>query len=89
MGKTSDLFKKIEDIKGIFHARMGIIKDRNINDLIEAEQIKWWQAYTEEFYKSLNDPDNLEPDILKCEVKWAQKPLLRTKLMDVTEFKLS
>ena len=80
MGKTRDLFKKIGDIKGTFHVRMGKIKDRNSEDLTEAEQIKKrWQEYTEELYKKgLNDPDNqdgvvthLEPDILDCEVKWA------------------
>ena len=75
MGKTRDLFKKIEDIKGTFHARMDTIKDRNGK---EAEEIKRWQEYTEELYKKgINDPDNhdsainhLEPDILECEVKW-------------------
>ena len=79
MGKTRDLFKKIKDTKAIFHAKMGTIKDRNGMDLTEAEDIKRWQAYTEELYKKgLNDPDNhdgvvthLEPDILECEVKWA------------------
>ena len=80
MGKTRDVFKKIEDIKGIFHARIGTIKDRNSKDLTETEEIKKkWQAYTEQLYKKgLNDPDNhdgvvihLEPDILECEVKWA------------------
>ena len=80
MGKTSDLFKKIRDTKGIFHAKMGSIKDRNGTDLTEAEDInKRWQGYTEELYKKdLHDPDNhegvithLEPDILECEVKWA------------------
>ena len=80
MGKTRDLFKKIRDTKGIFHAKMHIIKDRNGMDLIEAENIKKkWQEYTEELYKKdLHDPDNhggvithLEPDILECEVKWA------------------
>ena len=80
-GKTySDLFKKIRDTKGTFHAKMGTIKDRNGMDLTEAEDIKKrWQEYTEELYKKdLNDPDNhdgvithLEPDILECEVKWA------------------
>ena len=73
------LFKKIGDIKGTFHAKMGTIKDRNGMDLTEAEDIKRWQEYTEELYKQgLNDPDNhdgvvthLEPNILKCEVKWA------------------
>ena len=77
MGKTRDLFKKIRDNKGIFHAKMGSIKDRNGIDLTEAEDIKKWQEYTEELYKrDLHDPDNhdgvithLEPDILGCEVK--------------------
>ena len=80
MGKTRDLFKKIRDTKGTFHAKMGSIKDRNGRDLTEAEDIKKrWQKYTEELYqKDLHDPDNhndvithLEPDILECEVKWA------------------
>ena len=80
MRKTGDLFKKIRDTKGIFHAKMGSIKDRNSMDLIEAEDIKKrWQEYTEKTYKKdLNDPDNhdgvithLESDILECEVKWA------------------
>ena len=72
MGKTSDLFEKIRDTMGTFHAKMGSIKDRNGMDLIEAEDIKRWQEYTEEQYKKeLHDPDNhdgmithLEPDIL-------------------------
>ena len=80
MGKTRDLLKKIQDTKGIFHAKMVTIKDRNSMDLTKAEDIKKrWQEYTEELYKKdLHDPDNhsgvithLEPDILKCEVKWA------------------
>ena len=80
MGKTRELFKKIKDIKGIFHAKMGTIKDIKYMDLTEAEDIKKrWQEYTEELYKKdLHDPDNhnavithLEPDILECEVKWA------------------
>ena len=80
MGNTRDLFKKIRDTKGTFHAKMGSIKDRNGMDLTGAEDIKKrWQEYTEELYKKdLNDPDNhdgvithLEPDILECEVKWA------------------
>ena len=80
MGKTRDLFKKIGDTKGIFHAKMGSIKDRNGKDLTKAEEIKKrWQEYTEELYKKgLNDLDNhngmvthLESDILECEVKWA------------------
>ena len=80
MGKTRDLFKKIRDTKGIFHAKMGTIKDRNSMDLTEAEDIKKrWQEYTEEPYKKeLHDPNNhdgvithLKPDILGCKVKWA------------------
>ena len=80
MGKIRDLFKKIGDTKGIFHAKMGLIKDRNCMDLTEAEDIKKrWQEYTEELYKKdLHDPDNhhgvithLEPDVLECEVKRA------------------
>ena len=80
MGKTRDIFKKIRDTKGTFHAKMGSIKDRNGTDLTEAEDIKKrWQEYTEELYKKdLYDQDNhdgvithLEPDILECEVKWA------------------
>ena len=80
MGKTRDLFKKIRDAKGTFHAKMGSIKDRNGVDLTEAEDIKKrWQEHTDELYKKdLDDPDNhdgviihLEPDILECEVKWA------------------
>ena len=80
MGKTRDLFKKIRDTKGIFHSKMGSIKDRNVMDLTEAEDIKKrWQEYTEELYKrGLHDPDNhdgvishLEPNILECKVKWA------------------
>ena len=78
MGKTGDLFKKIRDIKGKFHTKMGTIKDRNGMDIIEAEDIKKrWQEYTEELYKKdLHDPDNhndvinhLEPDILAYEVQ--------------------
>ena len=78
MGKTRDLFKKIRDTKGAFHAKMGTIKDRNCIDLTEAENIqKRWQEYIEELYKrDLHDPDNhdgvithLESDILECEVK--------------------
>ena len=80
MGKARDLFKKIRDIKGTFHAKMGTMKDRNGRDLTEAEDIKKrWQEYTEELYKKdLHDSDNhngmithLEPDILEWEVKWA------------------
>ena len=79
--KTRDLFKKIRDTKGIFHAKMGLIQDRNGRDLTEAEEdiMKRWQEYTEELYKKdFHDPDNyddvinnLEPDILECEVKQA------------------
>ena len=77
MGKTRDLVKKIRNIMGTFHARMGMIKDRNGKDITEAEEIrKRWQRYTEELYKKgLSDPDNhegvvthLKPDILECEV---------------------
>ena len=74
MGKTRDLFKKIRDTKEIFHAKMGTIKDRNGMQLTEAEDInKRWQDYTEYLYKkkNLHNPDNLEPNILECEVKWA------------------
>ena len=80
MGKTRNLFKKITDTKGTFHAKMRSIKDRNGRDVTEAEDIKKrWQEYTEELYKKdLYDPDNhdgvithLEPDILECKVKWA------------------
>ena len=88
MGKTRDVFKKIRDTKGTFHAQMGSIKDRNGVDLTEAEDIeKRWQEYTEELYKSdLHDPDNhdgvithLEPDILECEVKWALESISMNK----------
>ena len=88
MGKTRDLFKKIGDTKGTFHARMSSIKDRNVMDLAEVEDIKKrWQEYTEELYKKdLHDPDNhdgvitqLEPDILECEVKWALESITMNK----------
>ena len=84
MGKTRDLCKKIRDTKGIFHAKMGSIKHRNVMDLTEAEDIKKrWQEYIEELYKKdLHDPDNhdgvithQEPDILECEVKWALRSI--------------
>ena len=79
MGKTNDLFKKIRDTKGTFHAKTGSIKDRNCMDLTEAEDTKkTWQEYTEPYKKDLSDPNNydgvithLEPDILVCKVKWA------------------
>ena len=98
MGKTGDLFKKIRDTKGTFHAKMDTLKDRNGMDLTEAEDIKKrWQEYTEELYKKdLHHLDNhdgvithLEPDILECEVKWALGSILRTKLVEVMEFQLS
>ena len=88
MGKTRDLFKKIRDTKGTFHARMATIKDRNGKDLKEAaETKKRWQEYTEGLYKKdFNDPDNhdgeithLEPDILECEVKWALESITTNK----------
>ena len=93
MGKTRDLFKKIRDTKGTFHAKMSTIKDRNSMDLTEAEDAKKrWQKYTEKLYKKdLRDQDNhngvnthLEPDILECKVKWAS-----TKLVEVMGFQLS
>ena len=92
MGKTRDLFKKIRDTKGTFHAKMGLIKDRNTMDLTEAEDIKKrWQDYTEELHKKdLLDQDNhngvithLEPDILECEVKWTLESIIQTKLVEV------
>ena len=87
MGKTKDLFKKIRDTKGTFHAKMGSIKDRNGLDLTEAEDIKKrWQEYTELYKNDLHDPDNhddvitnLEPDILECEVKWALESITMNK----------
>ena len=90
MGKTRDLFKKIRDTKGTFHAKIGSIKDRNGLDLTEAEDIKKrWQEYTEELYKKdVHDADNhdgvippthLEPDILECEVKWALESITMKK----------
>ena len=96
MGKTRDLFKKIRDTKGTFHAKMGSIKDRNGLDLTEEDIEKRWQEYAEELYKKdLHNPDNhddvitnLEPDILEREVKWALASL-RKKLVEVMEFQLS
>ena len=85
MGNTIDLFKKIGDTKGTFHAKMSTIKDRDDKDLTDAEEIKnRWQEYTEELYrKDLNDLDNHEgvvthlgPDILECKAKWSQEALL-------------
>ena len=89
MGKTRDLFKKIRDIKGTFHAKMGLIKDRNGMDLTEAEDVKKrQQEYTEELYRrDPHDPDNhdsvithLEPDILECEVNWALGSITTNKV---------
>ena len=93
--KRIDLFKKIRDTKGTFYAKMGTVKNRNSMDLTEAEDIKKWQEYTEEFYKiDLHDPDNhngvsthLELDILECEVKWALGSITMKKLVE--EFQLS
>ena len=88
MGKTGDLFKKIRDTKGTFHAKMGTIKDSKCMDLTEAEEIKKrWQEYTEELYKKdLHNQDNhdgvityLEPDILECEVNWALESITMNK----------
>ena len=88
MGKTRDLFKKIRDTKGTFHAKMGTMKDRNGMDLTEAEDIKKrWQEHTQELYKKdLHDPDNhdgvimhLEPDMLEYEVKWALGSIIMNK----------
>ena len=88
MGKTRDLFKKIKDNKGTFHAKMGSLKNRNGMDLTEAEDIKKrWQEYTEELYKKeLYDPDkhndvitDLEPDMLECEVKWDLESITMNK----------
>ena len=88
MGKTRDLFKKIRDTKGTFHAKMDSIKDRNGRQLTEADDInKRWQEYTEKLHKKdLHDPDNhdsvithLETDILECEVKWALESITKNK----------
>ena len=87
MGKTRDLFKKIRDTKGTFHAKMGSIKDRNGMELTEAENIKKrWQEYTKLYKKDLDCLDNhdgvithLEPDILECEVKWALESISMNK----------
>ena len=87
MGKTRELFRKIRDTKGTFHAKMGSIKDRNGMNLTEAEDIKKrWQKYTEELYrKDLHDPDNhgvithFEPDILECEIRWTLGSITKNK----------
>ena len=99
MGKTRDLFRKIRDTKGTFHAKMGSVKDRNGMDLTEAEDIKKrWQEYTELYKKDLHNPDNhdgvitythLEPNILECEVKWASGSITMNKASGVMEFQLS
>ena len=87
MGNTRDLFKKISETKGTFHAKMGTIKDKNCKDLTEAEEIKkWWQEYTELYKTDFHDPDNhdgvithLEPDILECKVKRALGSITKNK----------
>ena len=98
MGKTRDLFKKIRDTKGTFHAKMGSIKDRSGRDLTEAEDIKKrWKEYTEKLYKKdLHKKANhngvithLEPDILECNVKWALGSITMNKASRVIEFQLS
>ena len=99
MGKTRDLFKKIRDTKGTFHAKMGSIKDRNGMNLTEPDDIKKrWQEYTEELYrKDLYDPDkhdgvitHLEPNILECKVKWALGSIPpRTRLVEAMEFQVN
>ena len=96
MGITRDLFKKIRDTTGTFHAKMSTIKDRNGLDPTGAEDIKKrWQEYTEELCKKDHDPDNhdgvithLKPVILECEVKWALRSIA-TKLVEVMKFQLS
>ena len=97
VGKTRDVFKKIRDTKGTFHAKMGSIKDRKCMDLTEAENIKKrWQEYTKELYKKdLNNPVNhdgvithLKPDFLECDIKWALGSIT-TKLVEGMEFQLS
>ena len=98
MGKTRDLPKKVRDTKGIFHAKMGTMKDRNGMDLTEAEDIKnRWQEFTDELYKKyLHDPVNhegmithLEPDILECEVKWALGSITMNKASGVLKWNSS
>ena len=92
-----DLFKKIRDTKGTFHTKMGLIKDRNGMDLIEAEDIKkMWQEYTKLYKKGLHDPDNCDGVItqlaqhnLEYEVKWPLGSITRAKLVEVMEFQLS
>ena len=86
MGKARDIFKKIRDTQGTFHAKIGKIKDRNDMDLTETEDIKRWQEYTELYKKDFHGPDNhddviihLEPDILECKVKWALGSIITNK----------
>ena len=100
MKKTRDLFKKIRDTKGTFHAKMVSIKGRNGRDLTEAEDIqRRWKEYREELYKKdIHDSDNhdgviththLDPDILECKVKWALGSITTNMLVEVMEFQLS
>ena len=97
MGKTGDLFQKIRDTKGLFHAKISTIKDRNGMDLTKAEDMKKrWQEYRELYQKGLNDPDNhdgvvthLGPDILECKVKWALGSITKNKDSGMMEFQLS
>ena len=94
---STNLFKKIRDTKGIFHAKLGSIKDRKGMDLTEAEDIKKsWQEYTELYKKDLHDPDNhdgvithLEPDIMECEVNWVLGSITMNKASGGDEFQLS
>ena len=97
MGKTGDHFKNMRDTKGIFHEKMGSIKDRNGMDVKEAEDFKkTWQEYTELYKRDLNDPDNhedvitqLEPDSWNVKSSGPKEASLQTKLVDVMEFQLS
>ena len=95
VGKTRDTLNKIIDTKGIFHAKMGTIKERYGMDLTKVEAIKKrWQEYTEELYKNhLHNSDgvitHLEPDILKCEVKWPFRSITMNKPVEVMDFQLS
>ena len=97
MGKTRDLFKKIKDTKGTFHAKMGLIKDRNGMDLTETKDIKRWQEYTEELYKKdRHDPDNHDGVITtQSQTSWnakssgPQEASLQTKLVEVMEFQFT
>ena len=96
MGKNRDLFKKVRDTKGTFHAKMGSIKDRNDMDLTEGDIKKRWQEYTELYKKDLHDPDNhngvithLKPEILECEVKWSLRSIIMNKASGGMEFQWS